>query len=162
MRKEYSDFLKKIDSFVEEKTKLFETKIKCKPGCFSCCLADLTITRLEAEAIIEFIEEQKIELPVEAYHTGLCKNLNEQGQCLIYPVRPLVCRSHGIPLDYKEGAGKVRTVCSKNFQGDKISSLLPTDVLNMDTVNILLGVLNKHLFGKIERVSLENLDRFKE
>lgn len=162
MRKEYSDLLLKVDTFVEEKTKLFSSKMKCKPGCFTCCATKLTVTKLEAEAISEFIEEQKLELPSEAHHKNLCMNLNSEGRCLIYPVRPIVCRSHGLPLDYKEGAGKVRTVCPKNFQGEKISNLELTDVLNMDTVNILLGMLNKHLLGTIERVELESLGRIKK
>jgi len=159
MQKEYSDLILKVDSFVEEKMKVFEGKIKCKPGCYTCCVGGLTITKLEADAILEFLETNNIKLPLESNHKNLCKNLDKDGRCLIYQVRPIVCRSHGVPLDYKEGAFKVRTVCPKNFQNEKISDLSLTDVLNMDTVNVLLGMLNKHIYGTIERVPLEDLGR---
>lgn len=160
MNKEYSDFLTKVDGFVSEKSSRFASDMNCKQGCFECCSENLTVTRIEADAIESFIKKNNLHLPAKALKPGHCKNLDELGACLIYPVRPLVCRTHGLPVDYKsDEETKHRSVCPKNFQELELHSLSSNDVLNGDTLNLLLGVLNMKNFGKIERVHLEKIGR---
>lgn len=168
MNQDYADLLTKVDTFVREKTERFQNQITCKPGCFDCCVAKLTVTKIEAEAIVEYVNDNKLTLPREAIHKNHCMNLDVEGRCLIYPVRPIVCRTHGLPIDYKseneskkkgENTEKNRSVCPKNFTKESIAKLDPTDVLNGDTINLILGMINMKYFEKIERVSLEKLNR---
>lgn len=42
-----------------------------------------------------------------------CPNLNDEGRCLVYEYRPLVCRTFGVPL--REGDRYVGDVCDLNF-----------------------------------------------
>lgn len=160
MNQEYSDFLTKVDSFVADKSSRFAPDMNCKQGCFDCCAESLTVTRIEADAIVNHIKKNNLRLPKEALKPGHCKNLDELGACLIYPVRPLVCRTHGLPVDYKsDEETKNRSVCPKNFKELELHTLSANDVLNGDTLNLLLGVLNMKHFGKIERFDLEKLGR---
>lgn len=70
-----------------------------------------------------------------------CLFLQKEGSCGIYELRPLVCRSHGAPLQWKEGENTYRDVCPLNFTGENIGELSPNDVMNLDTINALLSLL---------------------
>ena len=43
-----------------------------------------------------------------------CAGLDAAGRCRIYPARPLVCRSHGVPIRLR-GALPVIQACHRNF-----------------------------------------------
>jgi Fe-S-cluster containining protein len=95
--------------------------------------------------------------PFQGYR---CSFLQADGACGIYELRPVVCRSHGLPLQFKdlgeaEGEDLVfRDVCYLNFQAQDISALPPQDVLNLDTLNTLLAMLNRMSGGGEERMEL--------
>jgi hypothetical protein len=87
--------------------------IACAPGCQFCCVVNVSITLLEGISIVRFLRQ--LDSPVLAQVTskldklwcdvrGLeddervlarrkCAFLDDRGWCLIYPVRPLFCRS---------------------------------------------------------------------
>lgn len=43
--------------------------------------------------------------------TGSCPLLGSEGECTVYPARPIICRVHGVPLAYPvyeyDGAGNL-------------------------------------------------------
>jgi hypothetical protein len=117
------------------------------------------VSELEAGAIREFLAA-KAELVSEARalaaadpHRGKrCSFLSAAGQCLIYEARPLVCRSHGVPLQMSVAEDqKVRDACPLNFTGRSLAEIPAEFVLNTDTVNLLLGLLNQRKFGKSQK-----------
>jgi Fe-S-cluster containining protein len=44
-----------------------------------------------------------------------CAALDPAGRCKIYEARPLVCRSHGVPVRLQQGALPVVQACHRNF-----------------------------------------------
>ena len=87
--------------------------LACAPGCQSCCVVNVSITLLEGISIFRFLQQldsadlTKISLRLDQLWRAVrglddeerlmvrqkCAFLNDQGCCIIYPVRPLFCRS---------------------------------------------------------------------
>ena len=61
------------------------------------------------------------------------------GRCVVYDERPVICRSHGLPLVMD---GQL-DVCPLNFEGEDIAELPHTDLLSVDTVTAILITLNQ-------------------
>ncbi|MCB9556091.1 MAG: YkgJ family cysteine cluster protein [Deltaproteobacteria bacterium] len=95
----------KIDARFAEVQARHATQMQCGAGCVSCCQSGLTVTALEAIAVVEAIEamprRQQSNLR-QTSHTRIqsarCPLLDDQGRCSIYESRPIICRSHGLPL----------------------------------------------------------------
>lgn len=93
---------------------LDRSRVACAAGCASCCVVNVAVLMPEAIALVEHVRHA---LPAElslalaqrvaAHHRqvrGLneqqrlslqagCAFLSAQGNCLVYPLRPLMCRS---------------------------------------------------------------------
>lgn len=150
----YRDFLKKVDDKFQEIAQKHPQDFQCKLGCHSCCKPNLTVNELEHSAIQDFFDRNP-EALIEAQRLATakphgkkrCAMLDEKGACAIYEARPLVCRSHGAPLQFRDPDSKeedrFRDVCPLNFTGKNIGELEPIDVINLDTINTLLALLTK-------------------
>jgi len=129
----------------------YSESINYRTGCFQCCAPNLTINQIEAASIREYIKDNEEairkleELKEEPAHGKLyCQMLTPDGRCSIYAARPVVCRSHGIPLQYGRNDDKSvsRSVCPLNFTKIDIDEINHQDVVNMETVNTILATLN--------------------
>lgn len=154
----YQEFLARIDSLFAEIKGRHAQEFHCQLGCHSCCKPGLTVNSLEAENIKTAIAGRAEELlqKEKAARKDRCPFLASDGGCEIYEARPVVCRSHGAPLQFKDPdsrekeARRFRDVCELNFKGKSLSDLPATDFVNLDTINILLTMLNAQAFGKKE------------
>ena len=76
------------------------------------------------------------------------------GRCAIYDARPLICRSHGLPVALEaEGAGELHW-CELNFRDEPPPS---ASVLRLEAVNQPLAVMALMWDGAGERVDLATL-----
>jgi len=156
---QYKEFAEKVSQSFEKIRQKYPSEFQCKNGCHECCKPKLTVNYLEKTAIKDFLElyPKRIELlrnlKKKNPHKGKrCEFLDEQGSCIIYETRPIVCRSHGAPLQFadpentnKDKALRFRDVCPLNFISTPIDKLTPTDVLNLDTIHTLMVLLLKHI-----------------
>lgn len=112
--------LEELDSICAEAENLIQQHkegdrnlIACAPGCQSCCVVNVSITLLEGISIARFLRQLEPSALAAVTSTldklwrdvrGLedderilarrqCAFLDDRGWCLIYPVRPLFCRS---------------------------------------------------------------------
>ncbi len=170
----YRALLQKIDAFVAGIRARHTGAFACRPGCAACCVAGITLWRVEAEHI-------------RAAHTGeppqrtaagdRCPMLNAGECCTIYDARPVVCRLWGAPLLFPaddEAArtalanaversvafeGRPLTCCHLNFVDTDLATLPTEDLVNVNTILTTLAAIN-HLFCReqgfdpIERVPL--------
>jgi len=77
--------------------------------------------------------------------TGACAALDANGRCSIYAARPLVCRSHGVPVRYEETGKRalpLLDVCPKNFTGHDLAGVDAACVLDQRTLSVILGTLD--------------------
>lgn len=79
----------------------------------------LTITGVEAAAIRSHVTgwppDRRRGLLPGAAPAERCAALDAAGRCKIYEARPLVCRSHGVPIRMRHGGLPVVQACHRNF-----------------------------------------------
>jgi Fe-S-cluster containining protein len=65
------------------------------------------------------------------------------GACSVYEARPLICRSHGLPLVLERSKGRQMVdVCPLNFTDGSLATLPPEDLLAQGTVDSILVAVN--------------------
>ncbi len=103
----------------------------CGLGCSRCCQDDLTVFTIEAERIRH--HHTALLAQGEPHPTGACAFLDGEGGCRIYPQRPYVCRTQGLPLRWLEpdgegGGFEYRDICPLNESEEGIPLVeLPAD-----------------------------------
>ena len=118
----YPELAAKVDAFFQRVEQRHGSDLQCHTGCSDCCHTRLTVTTVEASAIADEIAtwpaERRTVLAANASASSAnCAALDPSGRCLIYSVRPIVCRSHGAPIRLREGSLPVVRACFRNFPG---------------------------------------------
>ncbi len=160
----YSVLLKKTDEKSKEITTRYQEKIRCSKGCHSCCMHGLTVNSLERENIKQYLTanpaiNEKAEANAKANpHQGQrCSFLDAEGACLVYEARPIVCRSHGVPLKTvmdPHSAVQISStpmhlsVCPLNFTDLQLKDVGDHYFINLDTLNTILVLLNQQFDPK--------------
>ena len=146
------------------------TQIICRKGCQDCC-RNLTVWPVEFYAIVEELKtagHRRLEFDSEAP----CGFLKE-GLCQIYPVRPLICRTHGLPVvfrnEQKEPPEMSVSFCEKNFTDWARDGICfgPENTLNIDDLNQELCRIHMAFLDESEeklephiRIELKDLLKF--
>jgi hypothetical protein len=112
------ELTRKVDDFFGRVVRRHGTDMQCTTGCSDCCHVRLTITAVEAAAIRAHVTtwpaDQRRGL-AESGQTDRCAALDPAGRCKIYDARPLVCRSHGVPIRLARRGLPVVEACPRNF-----------------------------------------------
>lgn len=181
---EYSVVQGRVDAFFAAVLQRHPTQLQCQKGCHGCCQAGLSVSAVEAAAIRDYLRSLPVHdrarlkallqagtssnrtAPATADRDASCALLTEDGLCTIYPARPLVCRSQGLPLAYapelipeqalrfRAKDGRAVVLCPLNFAPDAdpaasiveaAESVEPTaaDILDGDRLDVLLALLNR-------------------
>jgi Fe-S-cluster containining protein len=151
-RQEYDSLAKAIDDFVAEVTAAHPEHIKCRSGCFLCCVPPRSLFRIEGERIRDAVAglpedvRERIRARAEDDNRLLCPLL-DNGLCTVYEKRPIVCRTQGMPLAVENGRNSFELdYCQLNFE--KVPpgfELLRSHVLNLDGINQILAGVNLRL-----------------
>ncbi len=131
------------DSLLEQQTDGDRSLLACAPGCQDCCVVNVSITLLEGLSILQFLRQldsvgltqiiarldtlwrdvRGLDDDERMMSRRKCAFLDEQGYCIIYPVRPLFCRSvSSTDVELCRGAitgqvfGELRPVMMHQFQ----------------------------------------------
>lgn len=112
-----------------------EEGFRCPPGCGECCSSDFPVSKPEVERIAQWIvdnvEFDRLQDQYRLYDSQpeKCPFLMATKKCLIYPIRPFVCRQFGhveelkkVPLDVRK---RVNQRCPRGipFTTFKISDI---------------------------------------
>lgn len=151
---DYRHLLDKVSAKFDEIKQRNPQHFSCGSGCHSCCVPDLSVFQIEFDHIVNALSLQpELEKKVQELADGKnfsshrCSLLDRAGNCSIYEVRPLICRSHGAPIFSKMSTAKdakpVLDVCPLNFSNiEKLTALPANDFINIDILNQLLVLLN--------------------
>jgi uncharacterized protein len=150
----------RVDELCGRTAARFDSQISCRPGCDACC-RHLSIFAVEAAALkqalcalpdpdADFIR-RKAELagpeaPCPLLHNGLC---------LLYRARPIICRTHGLPLLISRDGESGVDFCPENFR--ELSSIPGSAVIDLDRLNATLTAINAlflHAFPGPERLTV--------
>lgn len=132
------DWLMNIDNEIRQ-------HMKCRPGCSSCC-KNFTVYSVEAYSISLYLKRNITDssatcgkiLNEQADKEDTCIFLNKD-LCTIYPVRPLICRTHGYPVVIKNEKEARVDCCPENFQK---MTLKREHLIDIDHLNTMLFSIN--------------------
>jgi uncharacterized protein len=113
-----AELTRKVDAFFARVAERHGADMQCATGCSDCCHVRLTITGVEAAAIRDHVAGWPAARRRALATTGPadhCAALDALGRCRIYDARPLVCRSHGVPIRMRRGGLPVVQACHRNF-----------------------------------------------
>jgi Fe-S-cluster containining protein len=100
----------RADAFFARVADQHGSAMRCRLGCTHCCQQELTVLPLEALAVVAALEAlpgtERAAVAQRANRPGPpCAWLDGE-RCAIYASRPLICRTHGLPVRYdRPGAG---------------------------------------------------------
>ncbi|OQX88690.1 hypothetical protein B6D60_01445 [candidate division KSB1 bacterium 4484_87] len=117
---EYQSLIHKI----EQKCSLLEDHYRehlvCRPGCSQCCQVERSVLSIEAYFVEQHLKTfsaeriRKMRLTHKNNSDNYCPMLWHD-MCAIYPVRPIICRTHGLPILYVEAEIAFVDYCRLNF-----------------------------------------------
>lgn len=118
----------------------------CKAGCSGCCDSDRKVSAVEHanvkrafDALSPQIQDKLKAQPASKKRCSMLLN----DRCAVYEARPLICRSHGLPVVLERAKGKrVLDVCPLNFTDGSAAQLPFEDVLNVGTIDSILTAVN--------------------
>lgn len=170
-RESYRDLCAKVDSFFDRVVVRHGAEMECVAGCHGCCQGGLTVTAVEAGEIRDGVAglsadaRERAAARAEAEDGTRCAALEQDGRCAIYPVRPLVCRSHGLPIRMKSERGlPVVSACELNFTERGPAAADGDCILDQTTLSLTLGAIARAHAAETggdgdERVSIADLLR---
>jgi len=143
--KNYHQLIQRVDGLCRQITGEFITDIACKEGCDACC-RHITLFPVEAAvlalALNDLSPEQNCGIRERARNASPatpCPLLNA-GRCQLYQFRPLICRTHGMPLLIGTGSDRRVDFCPLNFAG--VTTLPGSAIIDLDRLNELLVAVN--------------------
>ncbi len=116
---EYQNLVHKIEQTCSRLENFYKEHIVCQPGCSDCCKVDRSVLSIEAYFIRQQLKEfsaARIRKMRSRYKKNdqYCPMLWHD-LCAIYPVRPIICRTHGLPIQYVEAEIAFVDYCRLNF-----------------------------------------------
>jgi Fe-S-cluster containining protein len=153
MDERYRQLCDKVDAFFTRVEQRHGEELRCSTGCYDCCDARLSVTGVEAAAVVEAwraLSDERRAAVRATWRDGAtaCAALDRQGRCAIYEGRPLVCRSHGVPIRFPSRQPGLRALpviesCFRNFTSAGPSSADPDCVLDQTTLSAMLLLIDK-------------------
>lgn len=141
----YQTFIGRVDELCRQIGAGWREHIVCRQGCDSCC-RHLQLFPVEAAALAAALHAlppaQVAELQKRARQASpdACPLLVE-GSCRLYAARPLICRTHGLPLLIKGDDGPRVDYCPMNFAG--LAALPAAAVIDLERLNTALVAINQ-------------------
>ncbi len=149
-----------IDALREELELIHKDHLNCKNGCDLCCMA-ISVFPVEFYAIKEELnrrlDPQQFPEPKNEEDCRFLKNHS----CTIYPSRPIICRTHGLPLLYmnSEGTEWELSHCELNFTDYDPDDFNHENTYPQDTLNSKLFMVNREFIAKFTEQKFEETDR---
>jgi Fe-S-cluster containining protein len=142
----YCQMLSRVDALCRGIQDVLSDRITCSEGCSSCCTA-ITLFPVEAAALHVALEA----LP-DAERDAIRRHVAAQAgrercplllnhRCLLYAARPIICRTHGLPIIYSEGDQRKVDCCPLNLNEDD-PPVSGSAIIDLDRLNTLLVAVN--------------------
>ncbi|HOP41407.1 MAG TPA: YkgJ family cysteine cluster protein [Geobacteraceae bacterium] len=121
-------------------------EIRCQKGCDSCCrhFSVFWVEAVNLALAAKQLPEQKLSTlrnRAQSFENdaAVCPLL-EDGACLLYDARPIICRTHGLPILSRNNETHVIDFCPCNFT--TMESIPGNLVINLDLLNNTLAAIN--------------------
>lgn len=156
--KNYNDLLSRVDAHITGVMKTQATHIACQNKCDDCCRF-LSLFPVEAfalsRAFADLPEQVRVRILKKAGQGDEQCPLLIDHSCMLYPARPVICRTHGFPIYMKKKEKVMVDFCPKNFKG--VSNLPKEVILDIDQLNTILSAVNQHFLAGLDASLPERL-----
>lgn len=154
----YRALRSEIDKHAEYLEDTHRKHINCKNGCDLCCM-DYSIFPVEFYFILNELKENNIgnfsNNPVDK---NTCVFLINHS-CSIYKQRPVICRTHGLPLLFANDDGNWElSACELNFTTYDFEEFEMGNTFPQDKYNSKLFVLNKEFIASFKEKKYGEFD----
>jgi hypothetical protein len=129
--------------------------ITCTRGCYHCCM-DFRIFPVEFYSILKETEGRDLKINNKISERACPFLIN--GLCSIYESRPLICRTHGLPLLYMEDDKWQMSWCELNFTGRNIPDFSESNTFPQDRFNSRLFMLNSEFVNSLNKKPYSDID----
>lgn len=154
---------RRVDAHFADAVERDPDAFRCASGCAQCCHRRFDVFEVEAQpiraALVVMAREDpalrqtvrdQARAPEHAHHCALLV----QDRCSVYEQRPLICRSHGLPVAVPEEDELHVSWCELNYPGGDPPR---ESILLVEAINAPLAVLTELDAPAAPRVSLADL-----
>jgi len=141
----YLALVSRVDELCCRTAESFAAQISCRAGCDACC-RHLSIFAVEAATVRQALsglakeDAALVRRTAESALPGDPCPLLHEGLCLLYQARPIICRTHGLPLLLKRDGADCIDFCPENFQD--LPSIPGNAVIDLERLNTMLAAIN--------------------
>lgn len=148
----------KADQLTAQLSKQHRQHMACKKGCDLCCM-DFSIFPIEFFSIRAALSKKDLStLPSEANDENSCVFLQNHA-CTIYSERPIICRTHGLPLLYMNDDSQWElSACELNFTNFDMEKFTSENTFPQDQFNSELFMLNKAFIATLSEKNYTEFD----
>lgn len=146
----YRLLLERVDTHIQTVETEFPDQIACKKGCDACCRF-LSLFPVEALSISKAYSRlpENIKQQINhrlRHHKDACPLLIDHA-CALYPVRPIICRTHGFPICIEKENQVSIDFCPENFK--QVITFPKHTLLSIERLNETLTAVNQHFVQSI-------------
>ena len=167
---EYRSLRSRIDEEIRKLEGLHGQDITCHAGCATCCV---NLTVFPCRILCHPGRSQKNPCDTNRFSFRRIRSLriSPWGLCRIYPFRPIICRTHGLPIlflnDSQEEPAWEVSFCELNFRNKTGIEFTDDTLLDIETINAELNRINDQFISSLsgneyyarQRIQLKELCR---
>jgi len=153
--KEYQKLITDVDQRCSRIISRHQDHIVCTKGCAgNCCRIHISVYPVEAVSLALALQKRSPDLRRRIRHKARHTNsfgpcpLLEDGACLMYDARAVICRTHGLPMLTEYRGHRSIGFCEKNFRN--LSPIPADDVIDLTHLNSLLASVNRRFVSAVD------------
>ena len=154
----YKLLINEIDEHTAILDDIHHKHMNCKNGCALCCI-DFSVFPIEFYYLLNQLKAQNVKHKSDSdLSTDICVFLLNNS-CTIYNQRPIMCRTHGLPLLYANDNGDWElSACELNFTEFNFDDFTMENTLPQDKYNSKLFLLNREFIAEFKDKKYGELD----
>ena len=152
--KEYHKLIIDVDQRCRRIIQRHQDHFACTKSCVgNCCRIHISVYPVEAVSLALSLQKRAPDLRRRIRHKARHTNsfgpcpLLEDGACLMYDARAVICRTHGLPMRTEYRGHRSIGFCEKNFQN--LSPIPEEDVIDLAQLNNSLAAVNRRFVSEV-------------
>jgi uncharacterized protein len=159
---DYLDLRQRVDREAEHLVSMHGRSITCGPGCEGCCV-NLSVFPVEFFSMEREMKRSGLHAEELSFdESALCGFLRDR-LCCIYPFRPIICRTHGLPILFlDDSSGEPRwevSYCELNFANGDRTEFTDDMFLDIEEINAELNRINRNFIASLPEGQYESYTR---